>query len=73
MSKNKQQKKKERERRVAQKKLADAQKRAQTQAAKKAQAPAPKTNLMIPSAALPKVETFAPNIKTSFARRRSVG
>lgn len=72
MANNKQQKKKERERRVAQKKLADIEKRAET--TKSSQASVPKTNKLSSGvAAIPKAPPVTTNARQTFARRRSVG
>ncbi|MSR56660.1 MAG: hypothetical protein EXS05_03175 [Planctomycetaceae bacterium] len=71
MANNKQQKKKERERRVAQKKLADIEKRAQT--AKTTQTSVPKTNKLSSGVAVPKAPAVTTNARQTFARRRSVG
>lgn len=76
MPKNKQQKKKDRERRVAQKKLAEAQKRAQDHTAKQAQTGATRTNKLAAAGAAvapPKVEHVPVAPKHSFIRRRSPG
>lgn len=73
MAKNKQQKKKERERRVAQKKLATAaRKRAQEKTTKESQKTVPgRTKLM--TAVVPKTDYVAANKKSSFTQRRSGG
>ena len=74
MAKNKQQKKKERERRVAQKKLADAtRKRAQTKAAKESEKTVSKTKNTMTSAAIPKIDYVPDNKKNPFTQRRSGG
>ena len=73
MAKNKQQKKKERERRVAQKKLAATEKRrAQEKTTKESPKTVPeRTKLM--TAAVPKTDYVAINKKSSFTQRRSGG
>ncbi len=74
MAKNKQQKKKERERRVAQKKLAAAtRKRVQAKAAKESEKTVSKTKQLMISAVVPKVD-YVPDTKRSpFTQRRSGG
>ena len=73
MAKNRQQKNKERERRVAQKKLAVAtRRRAQVKADKESEKTASKTKKMMASAAVPKAD-YVPGSKTSpFTLRHSV-
>ncbi len=73
MAKNKQQKKKERERRVAQKKLAAAEKkRVQEKITKESQKTVPeRTKLM--TEAVPKTDFVPTNKKSSFTQRRSGG
>lgn len=74
MPKTKQQKMKDRERRVAQKKLADAESRAQVEATtKKPQATSLDPKKLLSAAAGPKPESAASDGKHSFARRRSIG
>ncbi len=77
MAKNKQQKKKERERRVAQKKLAaTARKRAQEKTTKEPQKTVPeRTKLMMAAVPkpIPKPDYVATNLKSSFTQRRSGG
>jgi hypothetical protein len=72
MAKNKQQKKKARERRVAQEKIAD-QKRAKQQKDKKTQNTGSRANKLMAAVAVQKTNYVAPDIKGTFARRRSVG
>lgn len=72
MATNKQQKKKDRERRVAQKKLAETQRRAET--AKAAQSQVPKANKLSQAvSSVPKAPPVTANARHTFARRRSVG
>ncbi len=74
MAKNKQQKKKERERRVAQKKHAAAQKRVQDQTATENSNAARKTNVFTDSvAAAPKTNSLSVKTKQPFNYRRSGG
>lgn len=73
MAKNKQQKSKERERRVAQKKLAETAKRTSEQSAKKTEQSSQKFNLMASAARPPAVDNNVAKPKHSFIRRRSVG
>ena len=73
MPKNKEQKKKDRERRVAQKKLAEVQKRTQEQKTSQTQKGSQRTNVLTSAAAPPKPNVVATNAKHSFGRRRSVG
>ena len=74
MAGNKQQKKKERERRVAKEKLAAIQQRRELEKTvaegKKGGAKPNKLSSAVP---LPKVETQSANARHTFARRRSVG
>ncbi|MFQ5732286.1 MAG: hypothetical protein ACE5KM_10065 [Planctomycetaceae bacterium] len=72
MAKNKQQKKKERERRVAKKKLADAQKRARAHSAKETQKTAPERTKFV-TAAVPKPDYVPTNKKNPFTQRRGGG
>jgi hypothetical protein len=71
MAKDKQQKKKEREKRVAQKKLAEAEKRAQQKATKDAAQPVPRTKKVMTAAAAPKPTYTPPNTKSPFTHRRT--
>ena len=77
MSKNKQQKKKDREKRVAQKKHAATIKRMQAQAAAEAQTSSSKTKKvfstepMAKPPAVPKTSYVAANTKSNFTQRRS--
>lgn len=71
MPKNKQQKKKDRERRVSQEKLAAAKSRAQLQKNEAVQKTAGKTHKLTASLAPPKVDV--PRVKQTFTRPRSVG
>lgn len=72
MPKTKEQKKKDRERRVAQKKFADVQKRTQEQKILEAQKAAQKTNILAAAAAPPKPSATGDDSKQSFGHRRSV-
>ena len=77
MAKNKQQKIKERERRVAKKKLADAEKRrAQLKTASESQSSIPRSSKIM-AAAIPKTDRITSNRsvskKDSFTQRRSGG
>jgi hypothetical protein len=69
MAKNKQQKKKERERRVAQKKHAAAQKRVQDQTASESSQAGRKTNIFTPSVAVPKTNSLSTKPKQPFNYR----
>ena len=73
MAKDKQQKKKERERRVAQKKHAAAQKRDQDQTASEKSKAGRKTNIFTASVTVPKTNSLSTNTKPSFNHRRSGG
>jgi len=73
MAKNKQQKKKERERRVAQKKHVGAQKRDQDQTASENAKAGRKTNFLTASVAVPKTNSLSTNTKQPFNYRRSGG
>jgi hypothetical protein len=73
MSKNKEQKKKERERRVAQKKHAAAMKKAQEKTAGDGAAPFPQQNKFTPGDAAPKTPYVTSNSKKPFNYRRSGG
>ena len=73
MPKTKQQKMKDRERRVAQKKLAEAESRPQAEVAKKPQLTGLDPKKLLSAAAGPKPEGVPSAGKHSFARRRSVG
>ena len=74
MAKNKLQKKKERERRVAQKKLAAAtRRRVQTKAAKESEKTVSKTKRLMTPAAVPKVDYVPDTKKNPFTQRRSGG
>ena len=73
MGKDKQRKKKERERRVAQKKLADAQKRAQEKTVSESSGTLPKTNRLTTGMSVHKAD-YAPAVaKKPIIRRRSGG
>ena len=73
MAKDKQQKKKERDRRVAQKKLtADAKKRTQEKSTKEAQKAAPKKSQVM-SGAVTKTDYVPTNKKSTFTQRRGGG
>lgn len=72
-SKQQQQKKKDRERRVAQKKLADAERRAQDQTAREGQSAGVKVNKLASAVPVHKPEQVVAKAKHSFIRRRSVG
>lgn len=72
MAKNKQQKQKERERRVAKEKLeAVAQKRTQAKTANETKKPVSKTAELMKGVALPKTEYVAKTTKTAFSHRRT--
>ncbi len=71
MAKNKDRKKKERERRVAQKKLAASLKRAKT--AKETESTFPKSNKTFTPGTLQKTTHVATNKKSPFTQRRSGG
>jgi len=73
MPKNKQQKKKDRERRVAQKKIAEAQKRASQQSAGELQNAQRKPNKLASAIPAQKPEHITAPAKQIFARRRSMG
>lgn len=73
MAKNKQQKAKDRERRVAQKKLAETEKRTSEQSAKKSQAATQKTNKLASAVPHPTLDQNIAKPKSSFIRRRSMG
>jgi hypothetical protein len=73
MAKNKQQKKKERERRVAQKKHAADQKRVQDQTATESSKASRKTNIFTDSLAVPKTNSLSTKAKQPFNYRRSGG
>jgi len=73
MPKTKEQKKKDRERRVAQKKLAEVHKRTQDQKTTQAQKTGQRPSILASAAAPPKPNVTAANAKHSFGRRRSVG
>jgi hypothetical protein len=73
MSKNKEQKKKERERRVAQKKHAAALKRAQDKNAGDAAASFPQQNKVTPDNAISKTPYVSANTKKPFNYRRTGG
>ena len=72
MAKNKHQKKKERERRVAQKKLAAAtRKRAHAKAAKESDKTVSKMKKLMTSAAVPKIDYVPDTKKNPFTQRHS--
>ncbi|MGD9855187.1 MAG: hypothetical protein AB7U20_09585 [Planctomycetaceae bacterium] len=71
--KNQERKKKERERRVAQKKIADAAKRMQERTAKQADKAPPKTSKTFTAETLLKRNQVASSKKTPFTHRRSGG
>jgi len=74
MAKNKQQKKKERERRVAQKKLAATiRMRAQAKAAKESEKTVSKTKNLITSMSVPKNDYVPDTKRNPFTQRRSGG
>lgn len=73
MPKTKQQKMKDRERRVAQKKLADAESRVPAETVKKPEKAGLDPKKLLSAAAAPKPELAPAAGKHSFARRRSVG
>jgi hypothetical protein len=73
MAKNKQQKKKERERRVAQKKHAAAQKRISDQTVTDNAKASQKPNLFTASLAVPKTTSVSTKTKQPFNYRRSGG
>ena len=70
MPKNKLQKKKERERRVAQKKHAAAQERVQEKSEKETETAFPKAKKTFTPATLPKQDHVATNKKSPFTQRR---
>lgn len=72
MPKTKEQKKKDRERRVAQKKFAEVQKRTQDQKALETQKAGQKTNILASAAVPIEPSATADNSKQSFGHRRSV-
>jgi BarA-like signal transduction histidine kinase len=75
MAKDKQKKKKERERRVAQKKLIAAEKRVQEQAGKATQKPVSRTTKLMTGAAALQTDQKAANAKSknTFMHRRTGG
>ncbi|MFN0051192.1 MAG: hypothetical protein ACKV0T_03320 [Planctomycetales bacterium] len=69
MAKNKHQKQKDRERRVAQKKLAEAQKRAELLSAQQAETAGRRLNILAAAVQAPQAEPESNSVKTGFGRR----
>jgi hypothetical protein len=73
LAKKKEQKKKERERRVAQKKHAEAQKRTQEKNAQEASKAGRKTDLFTAPVSIPKTNYVSSSVPKPFSHRRSGG